>query len=107
MINIDSVIPREKVLQEAHRFLESCSWTIKIADEIVTLPSDLELVIQTRAFISAEAPDIFLGDHYEAVVMLGREITDRNWIPLHGYLKLYFNLEGQFVTEDRFSKVGA
>jgi len=41
-------------------------------------------------------------DHYEANVMLGRSDGD-DW-PDFGYLKLYFNPDGGFVTEDRFPR---
>ena len=45
--------------------------------------------MQTRAYIIADAPDIFLGSYYEAVVMLGYEKIDKNILPKYGYLKLY------------------
>jgi hypothetical protein len=101
LINLDAVIPAEKVIQVARQFLQSCSWSLELGDTVVDLPPDLELVLQSRAYVSAEAPDIFLGNHYEAVVLLGREIIGNNWVPLFGSLRLYFNLEGQFISEDR------
>ena len=101
MHNIDTVIPINKVIRTASKILQECEWKLEIVEgTTVNLPSDLELVVQTRAYIEANAPDIFLGNHYEAVVMLGCEKTSDNWSPIHGYLKLYFTLEGNFVSED-------
>jgi hypothetical protein len=104
MIDIDTIIPIEKVIADTKRFLEECKWVLEIDEHIFELPHDLELVVQTRAFIKANAPDIFLGDHFEAVVLLGREIIDSNWIPIFGHLRLHYDLEGKFISEDRFHK---
>ena len=103
MTDLDSIIPCARVLDEARGFLQECHWSLEIDDQIVVMPPDLELVVRSRAFIAAEAPDIFLGDHYEAVVFLGREILGRNWLPKYGYLKLYFSREGRFVSEDHYA----
>ena len=59
-------------------------------------------VVASRAYVKAHAPDIFLGDHYEAVVYLAPEVLGDNWLATAGTLKLYFNLDGDFVSEDRY-----
>ena len=99
---LNEVVPIDKVIADARRFLTECGWLLEIEGQVIPLPKDLELRVQTRAYISASAPDVFLGDHFEAVVLLGCNHVGSNWIAEHGYLKLYFDLGGQFVSEDRF-----
>jgi len=52
-------------------------------------------------------PQIFFKrNHYEAVVIIGCEKTSDNWNAKFGYLKMYYDLEGHFISEDRFPKSG-
>lgn len=103
MRELDTIIPIEKIIRTAHDFLLECDWKLEINESLVCLPENLELVVQTRAYIEANAPDIFIGSHFEAIVFLGRSIVGNNWLPIHGYLKLYFDLEGNYISEDRFA----
>jgi len=95
---IDEIIPMEKVLADGRAFLDECEWELEIEDSMITIPKGTDLQVQTRAYILANAPDIFLGDHYEAVLLLGSE----EWSPIYGYLKMYYDLQGNFISEDRF-----
>lgn len=102
---IERVIPKTKVLAVTAKFLEECGWRLEIEeDQIVNLPNHLELYVQSRAFVKADGPDVFLGNHYEAVVYLGYEKIEDNVIPQYGILKMYFNQAGEFVSEDRHSR---
>jgi hypothetical protein len=102
--DIERVIPKTKVLAVTANFLEECGWRLEIEDQMVNLPNDLELYVQSRAFVKADGPDVFLGNHYEAVVYLGYEEDEDNVIPQYGILKMYFNQAGEFVSEDRHSR---
>jgi len=82
---MDQIIPIAKVLVDAKALLDDCEWELEIEGSMLTIPKDTEIQVQTRAHILANAPDIFLGDHYEAVVLLGCD----DWSPIYGYLKLY------------------
>ena len=101
MIDFDAVIPRSKVVETAFAFLESCGFRLEIEEgKFVTIPRSTELVLWSRAFV--RYGDVDGWDHYEANVMLGR-LDGEDW-PDFGYLKLYFNPDGGFVTEDRFPR---
>ncbi|MCM8525900.1 MAG: hypothetical protein NE327_05245 [Lentisphaeraceae bacterium] len=102
-MEIDLVIPDQKVIKDVRAFLEHCDWQLEIEEQIKLLPKNIKLEIQTKAFIKAKAPDIFLGDHYEVVVFLGCIKSKENWIPEYGYIKLYYDLNGVYISEDRYS----
>jgi len=55
--------------------------------------------------VKAHAADVFLGDHYEAVVALAPEQVGMHLVARAGTLKLYFDGQGRFVSEDRFPPV--
>lgn len=61
--------------------------------------------MRSRAIIKADLDDVFLDDHLEAVVLLGKEIVGENVSAKYGMIKMYFNLQGQFVSEDRHSQI--
>ena len=100
---LDERIPADAVLRTVYAFLESAEWRLEFGDSIVPIPRDPAPVILTRAFIKAHVPGVFLGDHYEATVALGPERIGTHTIARAGVLKLYFNREGQFVSEDRIA----
>lgn len=99
MIDFDIVIPKAKVIANALAFLEKCGFTLEIEEgKWVDIPRTIELVLWRRSYTTYD--DGITGwNHYEAEVMLGR--LDGSECPDLGYLRLYFNLEGEFVTEDR------
>ena len=102
MIDLDAVIPGSKVIETAFAFLESCGFELEIEEgKFVTIPRSTELVLWRRAFIK-EQEDVDGWDHYEATVMLGR-LDGEDW-PDFGSLKLYFNPDGKFVTEDVYPR---
>jgi hypothetical protein len=99
---IDTLLPAERVLQTASDFLRSSGWQLELDDEILVIPPNSVLVIRSRAFIAAELDGVFLGDHTEAVVLVG--IDDSiSTLAKNVQLKLYVTLDGKFVSEDRFS----
>jgi len=57
--------------------LDECGWELEIEGSIITIPKGTDLQVQARAYILANAPDIFLGDHYEAVLLLACD----EWLP--------------------------
>jgi hypothetical protein len=100
---LDRVIPEASVLAAAHRFLDSAAWQLEFEGlGIVSVPRDPSPVVATRAFVRAHAPDVFLGDHFEASVLLGPEKVGGNWTARSGILKLFFDLKGSFISEDRY-----
>jgi biotin synthase-like enzyme len=101
---IEAILPKEKVIQQAKSFLEGCGWKLEINSTMVSIPEDTELSIRSRAYIKADAEDVFLGDHYEAVVLLGIESIEEYKQAKYGVLRMYFNLEGRFVSEDRYNR---
>jgi hypothetical protein len=105
MTPIDDVIPCKKVLADVRAFLSGCDWMLEIDDALIRIPHDADLRVQTRAYVVADAPDIILGDHFEAVVILGCRVDGENWVADYGYLKLYYNTNGEFLTEDRYPSV--
>jgi hypothetical protein len=105
-MKIDKIIPIDKILSDAESLLKECGWIFEVGDKTIRLPIDLNLEVQTRAYVLANAPDIFLGNHYEAVILLGVEKNNENWIPKYGYLKLYYDESGKFISEDKYSKDG-
>lgn len=102
---IDAILPASAVLEKTTSFLDECGWTLEIDEESVDIPKGAELIVRSRAFIKADLDDVFLGDHFEAVVLLGREdLGDNISATKYGVLRMYFNLDGQFVSEDRYNK---
>lgn len=99
---IDGLIPIEKIIADTKNLLDEANWKIEIDDNIHNIPRDTKIKVQTRALIMANAPDILLGDHFEAVVILGCEELGNNWFSKYGYIKMYYDLDGNFVTEDRY-----
>ena len=105
---LDRVISEAAVLSAALKFLDSAGWQLEFEGlGILKVPREPEPRIATRAFIKAHAPDVFIGDHYEATVLLEPETMGRNWVARSGILRLYFDLGGRFISEDRYPPVEA
>lgn len=103
--HVETALPVASVLKQAAAFLAKCGWKLEIEDVVVEIPTDTELIVRSRAFIKAELEgQIFLGDHFEAVVLLGKVMIGGNIRAQYGVLNMYFNLEGHFVSEDRYNK---
>jgi len=102
--HLDTALPVSSILAQTQAFLERCCWKLEINNEIIEIPKNVELVVRSRAFVKADLNDLFLGDHFEAVVLLGQEIVGENICARYGVLRMYFNLAGQFVSEDRYNK---
>ena len=100
---IDVVLPVSSVLGQAAVFLQSCNWALEIEGEQIKIPEGVELLVRSRAFIKAELDDVFLGDHFEAVILLGSVRVGGNVRARYGVLRMYFNPEGRFVSEDRYN----
>jgi hypothetical protein len=98
---LDERIPVEAVLAAAVRFLDSAGWELEFDGVVTPIPREPKPALVSRAFIKAHAPDVFLGDHFEAVVALAPERHGNNLSGRAGRLKLYFDLDGRFVSEDR------
>lgn len=98
---IDDLLPASAVLRQAAAFLAECRRRLEIGEEVVEVPEDAELAVRSRAFIKADLDDVFLGDHLEAVVLLGREEIGDNARAKYAVLRMYFDLAGRFVSEDR------
>ena len=101
--SLDEKIPAELVLRTVRDFLDSAGWMLEFDGLLIPIPRNPEPVIVTRAFVKAHAPDVFLGDHFEAVVALGPELIGDNLLARVGILRLYFDIDGMFVSEDRSS----
>ena len=101
--DLDRQIPVPHVLAQTEAFLERCGWKLEIDSEILEIPRDGELVVRSRAFVKDEQGDVFLGDHFE-VVLIGKRPVGDDLCASHAVLKLYFNLEGQLVSEDRYDR---
>ena len=100
---LDVVLPVSSVLEQAAAFLRSCDWALEIEGEQINIPAGVELLVRSRAFIKAELDDVFLADHFEAVILLGSVRVGGNVRARYGVLRMYFNPEGQFVSEDRYN----
>jgi hypothetical protein len=101
---IDMLLPVAHVRASAHAFLATCNWQLEIDEEMVTIPHDAELCVRSRAFVKADVGDVFLDDHFEAVVLIGKVQLGPNVGATYGVLRLYFNAAGQFISEDRYNK---
>lgn len=99
---IEKILPAELVLRTTRHFLESYGWQLELDAELLVIPPESKLVIRSRAFIAAELDDVFLGDHLEAVVLIGIEDSTGR-LAKHAQLKSYFTMDGEFVSEDRYS----
>ena len=102
--HLDTALSVSKVLEQAQAFLERCGWKLEIGSEVIEIPKNVELVVRSRAFVKADLKDVFIGDHFEAVVLLGEVLIYENVRAKFGVLRMYFNLDGQFVSEDRYDK---
>lgn len=102
--HLDMALPISSILAQTRTLLESCDWKLEIDNEIIEISKNVELVVRSRAFIKAELDDIFSGDHFEAVVLLGKEVVGEIVCARYGILRMYFNLDGQFVSEDRYNQ---
>jgi len=102
---IDSELPVTSVLRQAAAFLAECGWKLEIDDAVVEIPRDAELIVRSRALVKADLEgQTFLDDHFEAVVLIGKVLIDESIRAKYGVLRMYFNLAGQFVSEDRYNK---
>jgi hypothetical protein len=101
---LDTLLPISHVLTTTRTFLAGSNWQLEINDVVVSIPADTELVVRTRAFVKAEAQDVFLDDHFEAIVLIGSQMIGQSSQALYGVLRLYFDRHGQFISEDRFDR---
>ncbi len=99
---LDTLLPVEHVLRATREFLASCGWQLELDDETLNIPPESRLVVRSRAFIAAELDDVFIGDHLEAVVLIGVDDSIPT-LARYAQLKLYFTMDGKFVSEDRCS----
>jgi hypothetical protein len=124
--HIDEVLPVAGVISQARDFLTECGWQLEVGwkvqvdedgieefpeldndeENFITIPEDVELRVRSRAFIKADTEDLFLDDHYEAVVLVGVKPVGDYDRAKYAVLRMYFNLEGQFVSEDRYNPHG-
>ncbi len=103
---LDKIIPESKIMQDLRAFIkDECHYELEI-DETVYLNADTDYLLQTRAYIQAHTSEIFMNDHLEAVVYLGTEQDGDDILPLYGIMKMYYDLDGNFVSEDRFNVWG-
>jgi len=56
---IDQVIPIDKVKMDVVLFLIGCKYQLEIDESFIILPKNIDLRVQTRAYIKADTPDIF------------------------------------------------
>jgi hypothetical protein len=102
--HIEAIISREKVIQAAKDYLSTCEWSLEIDEAMALIPQDVDIIVRSRAFIKADVEHaVFLDDHYEAVVLIGID-NQTPHCAKYGILKMYFNLEGKFISEDRYSQ---
>jgi hypothetical protein len=99
---LDAKIPLAAVLNAVEEFLDSAEWKLEYGDRVLEIPRTPKPIVKTRSFVKAHAADVFIGDHFEATVALGPRIIGNNVIATAGTLRLYFNLQGKFVSEDRY-----
>ncbi|HLL14003.1 MAG TPA: hypothetical protein VK388_02885 [Pyrinomonadaceae bacterium] len=103
--HVEAALPVPSVLKQAAEFLSKCGWKLEIEETIIEIPKDTELIVRSRAFIKAEIEgQLFLDDHFEAVVLIGKVVIGEHIRAKYGVLRMYFNLEGHFVSEDRYNK---
>ncbi len=103
---LDGKIPMDAILRAVERFLADAGWLLEFDGHgKLPIPQESRPVVVSRAFIKAHAPDVFLVDHHEAVVALAPEVLGQNLVARAGTLKLYFDREGRFISEDRFPPV--
>jgi hypothetical protein len=103
---VDGFLPVSSVLRQTNTFPARCDWKLEIEEDvIVEIPIDTEIIVRSRAFIKADIEEhIFLDDHFEAVVLLGKVMIGESIRAKYGVRRMYFNLEGQFVSEDIYNK---
>ena len=106
-LEIDRIIPVEKVLATARRFLDTAGWEMEFEDEDgeterVAIPRDADLVVASRAFVRADLLELSFGNHLSAIVLIGAERKEKNPVAKFGILRLYFNEFGAYITEDHF-----
>ena len=101
---IEAVLPKEKVMREANIFLDRCGWKLEIDATVISIPQDIQIGIRSRSYVKADAEDVFLGDHYEAVILIGIESIGEYNRAKYGILRMYFDLQGRFVSEDRHNQ---
>ena len=95
---LDQVIPISRVLRDTSAILKECDWELEIGKAVVQIPRTTDFHVRSRMFIGAEDPQISLGDHFQALVMLGGDLTDAKWHPRFGYLKIHYNMSGEFIS---------
>ena len=101
---IEAMLPKEKVIQQTLSFLNSCGWRLEIDESLISIPKEAQIYVRSRAFIRADSEEVFLGDHYEAVVLIGVETIGEHQRAKYVVLRMYFNLNGEYVSEDRYDK---
>jgi hypothetical protein len=62
---------------------------------------DTEMQVAFRAYAVDDIPFFTFGNHYEAKVVIGPKETEHGCIAKYGVVHLYFNKDGQMITEDR------
>jgi hypothetical protein len=99
---IERAISKEYVIKTTRSFLQDCRGKLEIDHKIIEIPQNVLIGMRSRAFIKADSSDVFWGDHFEAVVLIGEEIVGNNKCARYCILRFYFNLDGKMVSEDRY-----
>lgn len=102
LAEFDEVIPPALIAKVTADFLDEADWSLEIEGSLLEVPKIPQPMLISRAFVAAHSPDVFLGDHYEAVVALDPRIVGESIVAQAGYLKFYFDSHGRFIAEDRF-----
>ncbi|MFD0894515.1 hypothetical protein KBB96_06155 [Luteolibacter ambystomatis] len=100
---LDARLPVTVVMAAALDLLDHCGWKMEFDGlEVMTVPRRPAPLLVSRAFVREEFEGFAFGDHFEAGIALDPLITPEGLQARAGFLKLYFDLEGQMIGEDRF-----
>ena len=99
---IEERIPKDRVLSAVEEFLQSADHELEMDNRVISFLSSDTFRVISRAYVISDDDEGF-GDHFEAGVGLGaEELDDGSWSYTKGILRIYFSLDGEMITEDRF-----
>lgn len=100
---LDARLPVTVVMAAALDLLDHSGWKMEFEGfGTITVPRRPAPLMVSRAFVREEFEGFAFGDHFEAGIALDPLVTPEGLEARAGFLKLYFDLDGQLISEDKF-----
>lgn len=88
---LEQLLPESVVLMHCYRLLSKAHFQIEDHENIILMEEELDLQVYSRSYISGRPEEMYLGNHFEAVVVLGAEWINGLLNAKYGLMRLYFD----------------